>query len=53
LEEQMEIRKANLNESEMSSQIAQAAKRNWNYPERWLVVRKDALTTTTRLYFEE
>ncbi len=45
-EKQMEIRKAKSNESEMLTQITHAAKRYWNYPERWLVLWKDALTIT-------
>ena len=42
----MEIRKAKSNDSEVLSQIAQAAKKYWKYPENWLVLWKDALTVT-------
>lgn len=40
----MKIRKAKSDESEILTQIAQTAKRYWNYPERWLTLWKDALT---------
>ena len=43
----MKIRKAKSEESEILTQIAQTAKRYWNYPERWLTLWKDALTITS------
>ncbi len=46
IRKEMKIRKAKSNESEILTQIAQAAKRYWNYPERWLILWKDALTIT-------
>jgi len=42
----MEIRKAKSNDSEVLSQIAQAAKKYWKHPENWLVLWKEALTVT-------
>jgi hypothetical protein len=37
IRKEMKIRKAKSNETEILTQIAQAAKRYWNYPERWLI----------------
>lgn len=42
----MKIRKAKSDESEILTQIAQTSKRYWNYPERWLILWKDALIIT-------
>lgn len=42
----MDIRRARINDAEILSKIAFAAKSFWNYPESWLKLWKDALTIT-------
>jgi GNAT superfamily N-acetyltransferase len=42
----MEIRKAEPSDAVSLTAIAHAAKRHWNYPERWITLWKEALTIT-------
>jgi predicted N-acetyltransferase YhbS len=42
----MEIRRADPDEADRLSEIAQAAKASWGYPARWLELWKAALTVT-------
>jgi len=48
----MKIQKANPDDAEKLTQIAMAAKRHWNYPERWMLLWKDALTITPEFIVE-
>lgn len=43
----MQIRHAKIEDAEVLSKIAFAAKSFWNYPENWLKLWKDALTITS------
>ena len=43
---QIEIRSANPEEAEILTEIAHAAKRNWNYPESWIQQWQTDLTIT-------